>query len=300
MMAEPLALDTEGLEALNALCTALASLRGHPGLLLALYDSPLLRDRLIAEIGARLEGWKLVVLDAGNAPPDLLPWLATEASPEADAVFVTHWENILSVAAKYLNYRREILARLPYPVVFWLPYDKEEELYRLAPDFRAFRRQTFVFRLFAPWLLRVSQKVAEAGLPAETPESRRAGIALLRQLLQDLEAAGAGETVLVARLRRELGDLLRREGRWAESRVELEHALALLGGVADTDTQERADVQYSLGLTLYYLDEHDAALASYEAALGLYRQIGDRLGEANVQKALGDLALREARLSEAR
>ncbi|MCB9119602.1 MAG: hypothetical protein H6640_07725 [Caldilineaceae bacterium] len=31
----------------------------------------------------------------------------------------------------------------------------------------------------------------------------------------------------------------------------------------------------------------------YEAALAIYPQIGARLGEANVQKALGDLALRE-------
>jgi hypothetical protein len=188
------------LEALHSLCTALTSLRGHPGLLLALYDSPLLRDRLIAETAARLDG-RLQVLDAREAPPDLLPWLVSVASPETDALFVVNLQNI-SVAAQYLNYRREILTQLPCPVVFWLPYDKEEELHRLAPDFWAFRRQTFVFHLFAPWVLRVSQKVAETGARAETPESRRASISLYRQLLSDLEHTGAGKTLLAARLRR--------------------------------------------------------------------------------------------------
>jgi len=298
ILAEPLALDAEGLEALHSLCTALTSLRGHPGLLLALYDSPLLRDRLIAETAARLDG-RLQVLDAREAPPDLLPWLVSVASPETDALFVVNLQNI-SVAAQYLNYRREILTQLPCPVVFWLPYDKEEELHRLAPDFWAFRRQTFVFRLFAPWVLRVSQKVAETGARAETPESRRASISLYRQLLSDLEHTGAGKTLLAARLRRQLGDLLRREGLWNESRSELEQALAILETSAEGDTWERAEALHSFGLTLYYLDELDRAVASYAAALELFRAVGDQLGEANIQKALGDLALREARLGEAR
>jgi len=287
ILAEPLALDAEGLEALHSLCTALTSLRGHPGLLLALYESPLLRDRLIAETAARLDG-RLQVLDARKAPPDLLPWLVSVASPETDALFVVNLQNI-SVAAQYLNYRREILTQLPCPVVFWLPYDKEEELHRLAPDFWAFRRQTFVFRLFAPWVLRVSQKVAETGARAETPESRRASISLYRQLLSDLEHTGAGKTLLAARLRRQLGDLLRREGLWNESRSELEQALAILETSAEGDTWERAEALHSFGLTLYYLDELDRALASYAAALELFRAVGDRLGEANTLKAIGDV-----------
>jgi len=287
ILAEPLALDAEGLEALHSLCTALTSLRGHPGLLLALYDSPLLRDRLIAETAARLDG-RLQVLDAREAPPDLLPWLVSVASPETDALFVVNLQNI-SVAAQYLNYRREILTQLPCPVVFWLPYDKEEELHRLAPDFWAFRRQTFVFRLFAPWVLRFSQKVAETGARAETPESRRASISLYRQLLSDLEHTGAGKTLLAARLRRQLGDLLRREGLWNESRSELEQALAILETSAEGDTWERAEALHSFGLTLYYLDELDRALASYAAALELFRAVGDRLGEANTLRAIGDV-----------
>ena len=45
----------------------------------------------------------------------------------------------------------------------------------------------------------------------------------------------------------------------------------------------RSDVQQ-------FRDERDAALASYEQALGLFRQVGDRLGEANCYLAQGRVA----------
>ena len=38
-----------------------------------------------------------------------------------------------------------------------------------------------------------------------------------------------------------------------------------------------------------FRDERDAALASYEQALELFRAVGSRLGEANVLKAMGDV-----------
>ncbi|MDW7991678.1 MAG: hypothetical protein RMK65_05980, partial [Anaerolineae bacterium] len=199
LLAEPLALDEAGFQELERLCVALASLRGHPALFLAFCDSPLLRDRLVAEIVARLSDWEISVFKINRTFPDFLPWLASRGAAEEDAVFLIVDPEIVNDAARYLNYRREILARLPYPVVLWLPRDAEQEVHRLAPDFWAFRRQVFTFRLFAPWLLMVSQKVAEAGIPTETPEDRRASIALLYQLLQDLEATGAGKTVLAAR-----------------------------------------------------------------------------------------------------
>ncbi|MGB9870288.1 MAG: tetratricopeptide repeat protein, partial [Anaerolineae bacterium] len=291
LLTEPLALDEEGFQELERLCVALASLRGHPGLFLVFCDSPLLRDRLIAEVTARLPGWSIAIFRITRTFRDVPPWLTAGEAAKGDAVFlVVESEAIHSVA--YLNYRREILSRLSCPVTLWFPHTAEQEVRRLAPDFWAFRRQVFLFRLSAPWLMRISHKVAVTEIPAETPQDRKAGIALLRQLLQDLEAAGAGETVLMARLRRELGDLLRREARGAESRQELERALAILETL-EGEEAERAHTCYSLGLTLYYLDEYDAALESYQAALAIYRAIGDRLGEANVQQALGDLALRE-------
>ncbi|MFN3763103.1 MAG: tetratricopeptide repeat protein, partial [Anaerolineae bacterium] len=270
LLVEPLALDEEGFQELERLCTALASLRGHPALFLAFCDSPLLRDRLIAEIAARLPDWSIQVFRVREAGQDFLPWLAAVETAAGDAVFVIVDPETVPPVARYLNYRREILARLPYPLLLWFPHDTEKEVHRLAPDFWAFRRQVFTFRLFAPWLLSVSQKVAETGIPTGTPEDRQAGISLLRQLLSDLQETGAGNTVLAARLHRELGDLLRQENLWEESRRELEQALTIAEGEGFPEA-ERAPIYYSLGLTRYHLDEYDAALESYGAALAHFR-----------------------------
>ena len=46
---------------------------------------------------------------------------------------------------------------------------------------------------------------------------------------------------------------------------------------------------YRRGRWHYYNAEWDAALASYTQALDLFRQVGDRLGEANTRQAIGDV-----------
>ena len=51
-----------------------------------------------------------------------------------------------------------------------------------------------------------------------------------------------------------------------------------------------ANVRKAMGDVQQFRDEREAALASYEQALGLFRQVGDRLGEANVRKAMGNQA----------
>ncbi len=46
---------------------------------------------------------------------------------------------------------------------------------------------------------------------------------------------------------------------------------------------------FQFGNVQQFRKDMQAALASYEQALGLYRQVGDRLGEANVLQAMGDV-----------
>ena len=50
-----------------------------------------------------------------------------------------------------------------------------------------------------------------------------------------------------------------------------------------------ANVRKAMGDVQQFRKDMQAALASYEQALGLFRQVGDRLGEANVRKAMGDV-----------
>ncbi len=285
ILSVPLSLDDAGLDALDSLATALARLRGQPGLILAFYDSPLLRDRIIAEIQTRRPELSLAIVQVDEKQPDWLPWLAENIPAGAEGIFALPAVNALAAVPRYLNYRREILARLGCPVVMWFPHSFETALRRDAPDFWAFRRHSFVFRLHTPWVTQISQKaMAESGDYA----SLQTGIALHRQLLNDLTQAGNDQTELAAILRRNLGDLLFKAQEWPQTRQELEQALELLHSVSAAPDQI-APAHLALGRTLYYLDEYQPAQNHYDAALGLYQQVGARLGQANVLKAIGDV-----------
>ncbi|MFZ5820303.1 MAG: tetratricopeptide repeat protein, partial [Chloroflexota bacterium] len=50
-------------------------------------------------------------------------------------------------------------------------------------------------------------------------------------------------------------------------------------------------VRKAIGDVQQFRDDRDAALESYHAALQLFRQVGDKLGEANVLAALARLSL---------
>ncbi|MFN8004874.1 MAG: hypothetical protein U0X75_28125 [Acidobacteriota bacterium] len=53
--------------------------------------------------------------------------------------------------------------------------------------------------------------------------------------------------------------------------------------------QWKANVLQAIGDVQSFRDEKDAALASYDSALTLFKQVGDNLGQANVLKAIGDV-----------
>ncbi len=68
-------------------------------------------------------------------------------------------------------------------------------------------------------------------------------------------------------------------------------------GVSDQGL--RADVLKAMGDVQQFRDERDAALASYGQALGLYRAVGDRLGEANTLSGLGYLYMAQGESEQA-
>ena len=55
------------------------------------------------------------------------------------------------------------------------------------------------------------------------------------------------------------------------------------------DRLGEANVHRAIGDVQQFRDDRDAALASYQTALTLFQAIGAKLGEANVQKAIGDV-----------
>ncbi|MEO8973195.1 MAG: tetratricopeptide repeat protein, partial [Ktedonobacteraceae bacterium] len=59
-----------------------------------------------------------------------------------------------------------------------------------------------------------------------------------------------------------------------------------------------ANVRKAMGDVQQFRKENEAAMDSYEAALGLFRQVGSRLGEANCYLAQGRIALEEGKHQE--
>ena len=66
-----------------------------------------------------------------------------------------------------------------------------------------------------------------------------------------------------------------------------------------TNNGLKANVLQAIGDVQQFRDDRDAALESYNEALKLFRQVGDKLGEANVLAALSRMALRNGKLDDA-
>ncbi|MBY0506784.1 MAG: tetratricopeptide repeat protein, partial [Bryobacteraceae bacterium] len=79
----------------------------------------------------------------------------------------------------------------------------------------------------------------------------------------------------------------------------LERVLRELEAEESPDPQAAADARMKLAQGLSFGGQQDRAKSLYQQALTLYQQIGARLGEANCRKALGDVALMQARYADA-
>ncbi|GAC1656918.1 MAG: hypothetical protein NVS4B7_01520 [Ktedonobacteraceae bacterium] len=89
----------------------------------------------------------------------------------------------------------------------------------------------------------------------------------------------------------------------ARNRGERDNCALLLqaagDGILRLSMSASAQLAFQVGRFYYNWLDIEAALASYEQALTLFRQVGDRLGEANVRKAMGNLALEQEEFEKA-
>ncbi len=92
--------------------------------------------------------------------------------------------------------------------------------------------------------------------------------------------------------RGEIAALISRR-RWAE-------AQAAIAEVAGSGTRAAAaDCAWLRGLVAYWQERCDEAVARHEEALGIYRELKDRLGEANALRWMGDALRMQGRYAEA-
>ncbi|MDX9956060.1 MAG: tetratricopeptide repeat protein, partial [Anaerolineae bacterium] len=191
-----------------------------------------------------------------------------------------------------LNLAREHFRRLPCPVVFWLRDEALTRLARGAPDFWAWRSGVFEFVPEPDWVNAESLQHVGQGTLAwrDLPaQEKSTRILALEGLLEDYK-------------------LLEQDGATYRASAEIALELGWLYLVAyrvdeaaqvlDSalhlfravgDRLGEANVLQAMGDVQAFRDDRDTALDSYAQALTLFRAVGDRLGEANVLQAMGDV-----------
>ncbi len=116
----------------------------------------------------------------------------------------------------------------------------------------------------------------------------------------DHEPCREGRPARAAHLTALLQNIYTLTGALAREETRIRYQRALDLAKRCRDRHGEANTLQALGDLAMREDRLAEARQHYDQALPLYRQIGDRLGEANTLRALGDLAMRQARLAEAR
>ncbi len=159
------------------------------------------------------------------------------------------------------NLQRDAFARLcPAPVVLWLSPFATTAFAQAAPDLWHWRSGSFTFTGSPEARRRLERELIATPLLEMgrlATERKRERLGLLRDLLAELEMAEDRET--------------------------------------PGNQNRRAAILQEIGLTCGSISEIEAARGSFDEAVRLYREIGDRRGEGN---ALGNLGLAYADLGQ--
>ena len=292
-------LSSENRETLVIFQRALEMIEGF-----ALYfvrsNLPLQNEALLAQLSTALGSTRPIFrVNLGPRDP-ILPHLLAEAArvPPGGSLHVFGLELQLPPneaqpnVLQQLNLSREHFRRLACPVVFWL---REEALTRLAqgaPDFWAWRSGVFEFLPEPGWVGEQHiQHVGQGTLAWRDlpPQEKSARILALEGLLEDYRLLEQNEHT-----RRAQAEVALELGKLylVAYRIE-ESALVLEQALtlyrAVGDRLGEANVLKARGDVQAFRKENDAALDSYAQALTLYRAVGAKVGEANTHLSLGDI-----------
>ncbi|MBV9743790.1 MAG: tetratricopeptide repeat protein, partial [Acidobacteriia bacterium] len=225
-------------------------------------NHPGLRERLVAEAKSRLAGFDIAEIEVNRVAGEGIveQWERFLGTRRPAALFVYGIEHVFDYAAGYTHQIAILNLNRGY-IAQRFPYP----IVFWAPDFAMveFSRQ-------APdtWSVR-SGSFHFTGGPTETLET-----------IQRLDEANFWSS---------------------EARDKVEQKLLLERVCRELETEPRpdpkalAEARIRLGDVLSFEGQQDRAERLYQEALPLFRQIGDRRGEANVLKGRGDVARMQAR-----
>jgi tetratricopeptide (TPR) repeat protein len=336
------------------LIVSLEASQGILNLLIAVCDDRNLRERLIQQYENELkaEGFISYRVRVQTHDPSLTYALEKLVESESHlqqkkpaVITVLGADELLSVRLDtpkseqerffgYLQWTREALRQFTFPVVLWVSDAVVTRLAQKAPDFWSWRGGVF-------WFARESspveiQHIANSNInyvTSKTVTKEVGGLPLeeILRLIDNIEAQGK-DSPLLSTLYDSLGQAYQQRYDNYENRklaigayekaIALQTKLNLKADLASSwenlgnlyfeirDNVKSADNCYRKSLEIYqeigdkngeantlkaigdvlqFLKRSDEALSRYEQALSFYREIGARLGEANVLQELGKL-----------
>ncbi len=261
---------------------------------IAVYNSAPAREQVVSALRrlvAPLPTFEWTYSPHDPYPSAYLDRLSDDQRRARAVVFFFGLDKADATALKSLDYNRERLARWPHGLVFWLTPRAVGELARSAPHFWSQRSGVFDFTVAQPELAQQLRDAAWQGAPDTSPwmidrEDRERELRLYEELLREYEADPATPARTLFDLHFRISRLLYYSDRAAESR---QHALRALALAEQLDRPaDRANTLQALGDVGLREADLAGAQGSYEAALEIYRAIGDRLGEANTLQGFGD------------
>lgn len=274
----------------------------------AVYEDARVRSELIAQLRARLDPIPVLEIPLTGQANDPLEHLRrTPFADDATAPVMcfTSLGTSLEAIGALLDAERESLARYPHRIVVWLSPAELKRFALLAANFFSRISGTFDFPGRGFGQVNADRAVASAepsrvGSPSNTffesgyrprlqvpARDRAQRIESLEQRIKALEHLKPVD-------QRALGDAwFDRAGlyeqvtppEWGEA--EVAYAQAALKFRTLSDPGAEAEALFMSGMAASRGYAHDAALESYEHALKLFKEVGDRLGEANTIAAKG-------------
>jgi tetratricopeptide (TPR) repeat protein len=198
----------------------------------------------------------------------------------------------------YLQWTREALREYAFPVVLWVPSRLVGRLEEKAPDFWSWRSGVFWFGVESK-----TREVRQLLPQVMAEESVDGELQALLMDIDQLQQDANPDEVLLAELYTKLGDIYtkrvdsRRSRQFAirvfQSAVNLQKGLDNGRQKLAQNLQKLGDLQFELK------NQVDEALENYTQAIGIYREVGARLGEANTLQAIADVLQFKDRRDEA-
>lgn len=294
----------------------------------ALYNTATAREEVVSavrRIVAPMPVFEWTYTPASPYPDSYLQTLTPEQQAERAVVFLFDLERGGDQVWKSLDYQRETFAQQPHSLVIWITSAGRVAAARKAPHFWAQRSTVFDFTLATErqqaelrgeWAgqelsvesfddalrqLRLFQGLldeypTQSDVPPQTLNDLYTKVAGLLNYLDRREEAlpylhaqlelarQSNDREMEAQALTNLAQVERiRSGR-QEAIALLEQALPLT-----SSPRLRAGILFNLGSALIWRGEADRSLRLLDEALRLFTQVGDKLGQANVLQAIGDV-----------